>query len=256
MAETSITSPIIIKILAIWDKSGSMSLMGSEPVQAINAFVKQQKELFSDDGSTTFTLFQFSDSDSITCSIDDVVLHNVPEFKDYVPNGMTALYDAIGTAIRHMQTKSNFKDVVCVILTDGEENASHKESQSSIKVLIQEMEMKHNWTFIYLGANQDSFKNGSSVGVTHCANFSTSPGGLLQITREVSDGICRRRSGEEGPILSITSDTGGTGGAGGMEAVVTPVMKRDDAAATSTSIVISPTSPTSPRTPTRAPRFM
>jgi hypothetical protein len=241
MAEST-TTPTIIKILYILDKSGSMSLMGLEPVQAINAFVKDQKDLFAEDGDTTFTLFQFSDT--VTCSIDDVVLHEVTEFKDYVPSGMTALYDAIGKAIRHMKTKPTFKNVVCVILTDGEENASQTDNQLSIKILIEEMEKEHNWTFIYVGANQDSYKNGAKVGVKQCANFSTSPGGLLQMTREISDGVCRRRSGEDEPILSVLDHDNITS---------IPVMKRSDAGLGSPTVLGSPTSP---RTPTSAPRLM
>jgi hypothetical protein len=240
---TTIASPVKIrKILYIMDESGSMSSMGVEPIQSINDFIKEQKCISStslDDPEVTFTLFKFSND--VICSIDDISLSEVEEFTHYIPNGMTALYDAIGKSIDHMKTKPSFNNVVCVILTDGAENASKTYNQSNVKSLIKEMEEEYNWTFIYVGANQDSYKNGGCVGVTQCANFSTLPGGLLEITRAISDGICRRRSGFHDQILSnIGKDD---------DCIFTiPSLKKDDGVSSSPS--------TPPRTPTHAPRFM
>ena len=50
-------------------------------------------------------------------------------------------------------------------MTDGQENASTEYNQRKIFDLIKEKE-KENWTFIFLGANQDSWLAGHAIGVS------------------------------------------------------------------------------------------
>jgi len=54
---------------------------------------------------------------------------------------------------------------ICVIVTDGYENASMEYNHDKIKNLIKKCE-DDNWSFIYLGANQDAFTVGSSLGIS------------------------------------------------------------------------------------------
>ncbi|MCB1713383.1 MAG: hypothetical protein KDH96_13225, partial [Candidatus Riesia sp.] len=55
--------------------------------------------------------------------------------------------------------------VLFVILTDGYENDSRYYNKEKVFKMIDKMERKHNWSFIYLGANQDSFAEGGKMGV-------------------------------------------------------------------------------------------
>lgn len=191
----TLTKSSDLKILYLLDESGSMQVMGNEPVSALNAFVKDQRSLFKDDDKTTLTLFTFNDRTKL--KVDNLILSEVKIFehnKDYLPSGLTALYDAISKAIDHMKTKEDYKNVICVILTDGEENASITATKDSVKNQIDDLQSNYGWKFIYVGANQDSYKEGSKIGVTNCSDFETCPGGLLKITRGISDGISRHRS--------------------------------------------------------------
>lgn len=43
-----------------------------------------------------------------------------------------------------------------VIQTDGYENASHEFSSSKIKEMIKHQQEKHDWQFMFVGANQDA----------------------------------------------------------------------------------------------------
>lgn len=63
--------------------------------------------------------------------------------------------------------------VLAVILTDGEENASHEVTGEQVKAMIEEREAK-GWTFIYLGANQDAWAVGAKLATTRSANFVSS----------------------------------------------------------------------------------
>ncbi len=72
------------------------------------------------------------------------------------PEGMTALYDAIGESISYIQKEATaeltYSDVVMLILTDGHENASKKYAGRDIKEMVQAFEYTENWNFLFLGA--------------------------------------------------------------------------------------------------------
>ena len=181
---------IVQHIVFLLDESGSMASMGIEPVQAVNKFIQDQKSSLGDDGST-FSLWKFNTV--VRKVIDDIPLKDVVEFDDFLPNDMTALYDAIGSAINTKKNKASYDNVICIILTDGLDNSSVEYTLSNIKSMINEMETKHNWKFIYLGANQDAFTVGSKMGMAHCANYRCEPGEMLNVTRVVSDSVSSYR---------------------------------------------------------------
>lgn len=180
------TTSTSTSIVFVMDSSGSMASMGNEPLQGLNSFYEKQKE----SGEFTSTLVFFSNE--VKFHHQNLVGKDVPKITvaDYRPEGMTALYDAIGSSI-DLQKSQKTENVVFVILTDGHENASHKYTQKDIKNLIEEMEKEHKWVFIYLGANQDSFQVGNSIGIRHTADYEYSPAGCLNIMRSVSDTVSR-----------------------------------------------------------------
>ena len=207
---TEIVNPKITQdIMFLLDESGSMGSMGNEPIQAVNAFIQEQKKTLEKDGST-FSLLKFNST--VTKLIDDVPLHDVQEFKEYMPDSMTALYDAIGEAINNKKKKEKHDDVVCVILTDGLENSSNVFSILQIKSMIKDMEENHNWKIIYLAANQDAFSVGTNMGMQadFCSNYRCKQGEMIGATRKVSKAVSsyRSRSATDGKEanLSLTVD--------------------------------------------------
>ena len=180
-------------IIVIMDKSGSMHSMGDEPLQALNGFIQEQRKAIKDDA--TFSLWTFNDK--VQLVIDDQPLQLVKEINEYEPEGMTAMNDAIGKAIITKYRKFKSNNVVCLIITDGKENCSREYTSSSIRCLIKEAEEKKNWKFIFLGANQDVFKEGTKIGFNtkRCAEYMpTCPGALAQLSRDVSGTVTRYRS--------------------------------------------------------------
>lgn len=177
-------------ILFILDESGSMSSMGKEPVDAVNRFIQDQKDAMGDDGAK-FSLWKFNSN--VVKVIDDIPLKDVGEFSDFVPKDMTALYDAIGHAIDNKKKKTCYDNVICIILTDGLENSSSEFSGQNIRDMIKNMEDNHNWKFVYLGANQDAFLIGGSIGVGRCAQYNCRAGEMIGIARQVSDSVTSYR---------------------------------------------------------------
>jgi hypothetical protein len=179
-------------IIFILDESGSMFSMGKEPIQAVNNFINEQRKVLGNDGAT-FSLWTFNTK--VTKVFDDMDLQDVPEFKEYNPDNMTALYDAIGHAITTKKQKGKYHDVISVILTDGQENASVEFQSKEIRKMIKDMEDNYGWKFIYLGANQDVFAVGDGIGVNAncCAQFECEPGQLNTITCLTSSAVAKYR---------------------------------------------------------------
>jgi hypothetical protein len=186
--KTETSNDEVVSILFISDGSGSMSSLGDEPVQSTRAFYKKQQDTGKNFMSTHIV---FNNSVKFIHKNKNGSEINIRD-EDFIPNGMTALYDAIGKGIDYQKTIKT-KNVICVILTDGLENASNTYKLNDIKSLITEMETEHKWVFIYLGANQDAFEVGNSMGLAphSSTNYEYTPRGLNNIMREVSDSISR-----------------------------------------------------------------
>ena len=185
-------------LIVVMDESGSMADMGSEPLEALNSFVNEQQKALKGDDST-FTLWNFSST--VRLVIGDQRLQDVKYITDYYPHGMTALYDGIGNAIT---TKYKKENVVCLIITDGQENSSVEFSGARIKELIHQAETKKNWKFIFMGA-KDIFAEGEKSGFQpkRCVAYTPEcPGMLLQLSRNVSKTVARYRSSTSQGIKS------------------------------------------------------
>lgn len=183
---------VINDIVVIMDESGSMGQLGDEPNQALNSFIAEQKNALSDDA--TFTLWGFNHE--ISLKIDDVPLNELDTITNIRPNGMTALFDAIGNAINTKLGKTRKDNVICVVITDGLENSSKEFKKDQIQKMIKLVEGKHQWKFVYLGANQDAFAVGENMGVYKncCVQFEANHGELLRATRAVSKNIAVYRN--------------------------------------------------------------
>merc|ERR1712139_297365 len=58
------------------------------------------------------------------------------------------------------------KKVVLVVFSDGMENSSREHSRTSVFSRI-EAKKKEGWTFVFMGANQDSYATGGGLAVGH-----------------------------------------------------------------------------------------
>lgn len=165
-------------ISVLLDRSGSMEAVKDETISGFNHFLKEQKAVGA---NAWFTLVQF-DSESTDVVHEAKPVRDVPNLNGdtYQPRGSTPLLDALGQTIdstgRSLAAipETNRPDkVVFVVITDGQENASHKFTKSRVKEMINHQMEKYDWQFIYLGANQDAFAEAGAVGIAmaNSANF-------------------------------------------------------------------------------------
>jgi len=180
------------KIYVVLDKSGSMESCRDDTIGGFNCFINKQKELKTD--KATLSLFQF-DNKYETIYVDKKI-EEVPllDHQTFVPDGNTALLDAIGRTISNIN-KEEQDSIIVVVLTDGEENASTEFNLSKINNLINKKK-EEGWEFIFLGANQDAIQEASKLGIGADASltFSTHEGCTNSAFNCLSDAISRSRS--------------------------------------------------------------
>ena len=158
-------------ITMVLDRSGSMGKIASDAEPAVNKFVEDQKKVV---GKCTFTLVQFDNKYEIP--YNGVDIQEVKEIK-LRPRSMTALLDAVGRAINEtgefldkMKEEDRPDKVIVVIMTDGLENASCEFKKGQVNGMVKHQQEVYNWEFVYLGANQDAFKEAQDLGINVLKN--------------------------------------------------------------------------------------
>ena len=174
-------------ICIVLDASGSMSSIESDIKGSFNTFLDKQRE---EPGKTVFDLFQFSDEVERLVKSADLALFKDDLMAKYTCSGMTALNDAVCTAIdtmgrefSEMPESERPENVLCVIITDGEENASKEFSTDDVKKRIQHQQDVYKWEFLFLAANQGAFETGETIGLSnaYCADFDATPEGIREV---------------------------------------------------------------------------
>src|SRR5579885_2878482 len=161
----------------ILDESGSMSPYQKEVINGFNYYIASLRSKGeSDDYRLSVTKFSnYAKTSYTNRPLSQVETLN---YLNYRPAGGTALYDAIwdnvnGLAPQLLTVDGHRQSAIVVIFTDGEENSSFRANRSMITSLIKAKESEGNWTFVYLGANQDSWRVAEGLGVQigNVANF-------------------------------------------------------------------------------------
>lgn len=165
-------------IVFLLDRSGSMQSIKSDTEGGFDAFIAAQGE---QPGRCTVTLAQFDTEYQVV--YEGRPLAAVPPLV-LEPRGGTALLDSIGRLIRDtgrtleaMAEEQRPGVVEINIMTDGLENSSREYTRQAIKVLIEEQEREYNWTFSYMGANQDAIEVGAGMGIPAERNLTYGTGG-------------------------------------------------------------------------------
>jgi hypothetical protein len=143
-------------IALILDRSGSIESCLAQMQSALDEFVNVQKK---EPGECEFLLVQFDNVYDVVYSgpIGRAPRHVI------APRGSTALHDAMAQTIdelgaslaRRPEHERPERVLVCTI-TDGLENASHRDNAKTVGDRIKLQREQYKWNFVFLGANQDA----------------------------------------------------------------------------------------------------
>lgn len=177
-----------LDLIFVIDKSGSMYGSEGDTMGGFNSFLeRERKKGFN----TKVTTVLFNDGYEMLYkrkSIDEV--ENLTSDEYYV-EGCTALLDAIGKTIVSLDKEID-NDVLFVIMTDGLENSSVEYSKFNIKNMIE----SHNWEFIFIGADIDSYAEAGSIGIkkSRVANYVKSTEGIHEVFECMDEVVDLKRS--------------------------------------------------------------
>ena len=160
----------ITELVFILDRSGSMSGLESDTVGGFNGMIEKQKK---EPGKAYVTTVLF---DNVLETLHDRVdLQEVPVMteKDYYVRGCTALIDAIGSTVKHIEGIHKYarpEDVpahtMFVITTDGLENASREFTAEEVRRMVSRKKEKDGWEFLFIGANIDAVETAKHIGIS------------------------------------------------------------------------------------------
>lgn len=160
------TDPGSRHIVLVIDRSGSMRPVATDTEGGVKAFLEEQRTV---PGRTTFSLYQFDTQHDTVISFASV--HDSLAWH-LMPRGGTALLDAIGFAVTTtgeqlaaMDEAARPGKVIVLIATDGKENSSQEYTLPQVKDMITAQQNDYDWTFTFIGANQDAFEAGGDMGV-------------------------------------------------------------------------------------------
>lgn len=153
-------------IAALLDRSGSMSTSVTATEDGWREIITSQ---LAEPGHCQVTLAQFDNEYELVYPPTDIAA--VPEFT-LVPRGSTALLDSagrfiteVGEALSALPEHERPGHVICLIMTDGMENASRHWTWDAVQKLITQQREVYSWDFIFLGADIDAVEVGRRMGV-------------------------------------------------------------------------------------------
>lgn len=170
-----------LDLIFIIDRSGSMSGSEEDTIGGFNSFI--QKEMKKELETHVTTILFDHDYEML---YKRKPIHNVPKLTDkqYWVRGSTALLDAIGKTINTLDKEISNKTLV-IIMTDGYENSSKEYSKQQIQNLVE----NHNWEFLYIGADIDSYTEAGNIGIrkSRIANYKKTKQGINDVFSSVEN---------------------------------------------------------------------
>lgn len=177
-----------LDLIFVMDRSGSMRGSEDDTIGGFNSLIQREKEKGF---NTRVTTVLFDDNYEMLYKRKDI--NEVSELtrEDYWVRGCTALLDAIGKTINTLDREIDNK-VLFVIMTDGMENSSREFTKEHVRNLIN----NHDWEFLYIGADIDSYFEAGSIGIkkSRVANYAKSKRGFDDVYNSIENASCCLRS--------------------------------------------------------------
>lgn len=140
----------------VLDRSGSMSFCKEATIEGFNS---QLRALTNGGQRVWATCLQFDSERKVNLDVlyERMRVGEAPllTLETYVPRGGTPMLDAVGKAIAIGDRETRADSVLVIVVSDGQENTSQTETWPSIALKIKTRTELGNWTFVYIGANQD-----------------------------------------------------------------------------------------------------
>ncbi len=153
----------------ILDASGSMENKIREVRTELNRQLKELKKAHKALGRPCYITINSFDTIHKTLRLSiPIGKVKMVSANEYSSGGLTALYDAIGSAIigaksrSGKETKKGTREILIVIFTDGMENASQQYTGSHIQKLLEKYQNKSGWSIALVGTSMSAIQDMAS----------------------------------------------------------------------------------------------
>jgi len=151
----------------VLDETGSMESIKDDTIGGFNSYLDSLRD--GSDGPVEFTLLKFDSRRIEKVYVNEPVTNVAKLTPDtYRPGAMTPLIDASYKAIlatgNSLRKRKDSPNVICVIQTDGYENASEEYTTPELAKLIRRKEQE-GWVFLFLAAGLDAFSAAREFGI-------------------------------------------------------------------------------------------
>ncbi|MBO6105421.1 MAG: VWA domain-containing protein [Methanobrevibacter sp.] len=173
----------------ILDRSGSMGGSETDTINGFNAFIEKQAVK---NHNIRVTTILFDDKYQVLYSRKPISEVKALTEKEYYVRGCTALLDSIGKTVNSY--KNEVGSAMCIITSDGYENASREYGRDQIRNIIENC----GWEFVFIGADIDSYAEASRIGIrkSRVANYNKTAKGhedMYEACNLITDRYYRKR---------------------------------------------------------------
>ena len=159
----------LTEIVFILDRSGSMAGLEDDTIGGFNAMLEKQKQ---EPGEALLSAVLFDHCSEVVYDRVDLQKIEPMTDKQYFVRGSTALLDAIGGAVHHIENVHKYAreedrpgKTIFIITTDGMENASREYSYRQVSSMVKHAQEAYGWEFLFLGANMDAIRAAETFGI-------------------------------------------------------------------------------------------
>lgn len=204
MAKKKVLKTTVVSFLL--DETGSMTSIKDDTIGGFNTYLDSLKDPTY--GPVDFTLVKF-DSNKIEKVYVGVPVNKVVPLtsETYIPGASTPLIDAAYKIIKATeQVITERKDkpqILVVIQTDGQENASTEFTMQELNQLIKE-KTAEGWQFVFLGAGIDAFSQAQQWGIAGQNALSYARGKSESTFQSLVGNTTRYRGGYGGQSLGFS----------------------------------------------------
>jgi hypothetical protein len=191
-------------LVFVIDRSGSMLTIKNDMIGGFNSFIEEQRK--NNSGECRVFAYKFDTKYDVIFEDKDIM--DVPALtdKNYITRGNTALYDSLGLTVDNIgkllagtPEDERPEKVLVITITDGEHNSNLEDlkehyTSEKVKEMVTHQTNVYHWDFAYIGANQDAWAIGGSMGVGNNFNYKATSAGTAYALSNLSKSTSKYRS--------------------------------------------------------------
>ncbi|MEY3051241.1 MAG: hypothetical protein RLY31_1026 [Bacteroidota bacterium] len=157
---------LLLDYTFVLDASGSMSSDSKEVLGELNQQLQTLKDKYAETRRPCrVSIVKFNTDYRMLRDNEPIETVALVEREEYIPGGMTALYDSFGISVAKADARVGFQvgtgeaEALVVVFTDGLENASREYSGQQVSSIFKDYQQRPGWEIILVGTDFTSLED-------------------------------------------------------------------------------------------------